>query len=179
MTIYALGEHHPDVHETAYVADSAAVIGKVVLKKDSSIWFGATLRGDNEPITIGEGSNVQESAVLHTDPGSPLTVGDHVTVGHQAMLHGCTVGDGSLIGIQAVVLNNAVIGKNCLIGACALVTTGMVIPDGSMVIGSPSKVVRPLKPEEIEGMQRGIHGYVGRAKMFKTDLTVIHPQVKP
>jgi carbonic anhydrase/acetyltransferase-like protein (isoleucine patch superfamily) len=128
MTIYALGEHRPDVHETAYVADSAAVIGKVVLKKDSSIWFGATLRGDNEPITIGEGSNVQEGAVLHTDPGSPLTVGDHVTVGHQAMLHGCTVGDGSLIGIQAVVLNNAVIGKNCLIGACALVTTGRSSP---------------------------------------------------
>mgnify|MGYP000665538904 CR=1 FL=1 len=127
MAIYALGTDFPELHETAYVTDSATVVGKVILRENASVWFGATLRGDNEPIEIGVGSNVQEGAVLHTDPGSPLMVGRNVTIGHQAMLHGCTVGDGSLIGIQAVVLNNAVIGKNCLIGACALVTTGTVI----------------------------------------------------
>ena len=127
MAIYALGTDFPELHETAYVTDSATVVGKVILRENASVWFGATLRGDNEPIEIGVGSNVQEGAVLHTDPGSPPMVGRNVTIGHQAMLHGCTVGDGSLIGIQAVVLNNAVIGKNCLIGACALVTTGTVI----------------------------------------------------
>ncbi len=170
MAIYALGEHQPQIHDSAYVAPQATVIGKVVLKENSSIWPGATLRGDNEPIVIGAGSNVQEGAVLHTDPGSPLTVNDNVTVGHQAMLHGCTVGEGSLIGIQAVVLNNAVIGKNCLIGACALVTTGMTIPDRSMVLGSPAKIIRELSDEEIAGMHRGIHSYVARAALFKKTL---------
>ena len=170
MAIYALGTHCPELHQTAYVTDSATVVGKVILKENASVWFGATLRGDNEPIEIGVGSNVQEGAVLHTDPGSPLTVGRNVTIGHQAMLHGCTVGDGSLIGIQAVVLNNAVIGKNCLIGACALVTTGTVIPDRSMVLGSPAKVVRELTDEEIAGMHRGIQGYVTRAAHFRDHL---------
>lgn len=170
MAIYSLGEHSPNVDPTAYVADTACVIGKVVLKEKSSIWFGATLRGDNEPITIGRGSNVQEGAVMHTDPGSPLTVGDNVTIGHQAMLHGCTVGDGSLIGIQAVVLNDAVIGKNCLIGACALVTTGMKIPDRSMVLGSPAKIIRELTDEEIASMHRGIASYVPRAERFRKEL---------
>lgn len=170
MAVYAFGGHQPEIDVSAYVTDSASVIGKVVLKKNSSIWFGATLRGDNEPIVIGVGSNVQEGAVLHTDPGSPLSVGDNVTVGHQAMLHGCTVGDGSLIGIQAVVLNNAVIGKDCLIGACALVTSGTVIPDRSMVVGSPAKVVRSLTDDEIAGMHRGINSYVDRAASFRKDL---------
>ena len=173
MSIYALGDSRPDIHPTALVTETATVIGKVVLKENSSIWYGATLRGDNEPIEIGVGSNVQEGAVLHTDPGSPLTVGDNVTVGHQAMLHGCTVGDGSLIGIQAVVLNDAVIGKNCLIGACALVTTGSRIPDRSMVLGSPAKVVRELTDEEIANMHRGIHSYVTRAATFRKDLKKI------
>ena len=168
MAIYALGTHCPELHETAYVTDSATVVGKVILRENASVWFGATLRGDNEPIEIGVGSNVQEGAVLHTDPGSPLMVGRNVTIGHQAMLHGCTVGDGSLIGIQAVVLNNAVIGKNCLIGACALVTTGTVIPDRSMVLGSPAKVVRELTDEEIAVMHRGIQGYVTRPRIFET-----------
>jgi carbonic anhydrase/acetyltransferase-like protein (isoleucine patch superfamily) len=173
MPIYALGASEPQIHASAYVTDSATVIGKVVLKEDSSIWYGATLRGDNEPIVIGVGSNVQEGAVLHTDPGSPLTVGDNVTIGHQAMLHGCTVGDGSLIGIQAVVLNDAVIGQNCLIGACALVTTGTKIPDRSLVMGSPAKVIRELTDDEIAGMHRGIKGYVTRAATFRKDLKKI------
>ncbi len=173
MAIYALGDDQPQIHDSAYVAQEATVIGKVVLKENSSIWPGATLRGDNEPIVISEGSNVQEGAVLHTDPGSPLTVGKHATVGHQAMLHGCTVGDGSLIGIQAVVLNDAVIGKNCLIGACALVTTGMKIPDRSMVLGAPAKIIRELSDEEIAGMHRGIESYVTRAALFKKKLKKI------
>lgn len=170
MAVFSFGAHTPELHETAYVAEGASVIGKVVLKKNSSIWFGATLRGDNEPIVIGENSNVQESAVLHTDMGSPLTLGANVTVGHQAMLHGCTVGDGSLIGIQAVVLNNAVIGKDCLIGACALVTSGTVIPDRSMVVGSPAKVIRSLTDDEIARMQKGTESYVSRAAAFRKDL---------
>ncbi|WVN41220.1 gamma carbonic anhydrase family protein [beta proteobacterium MWH-UniP1] len=170
MAIFAFGKHQPDVHETAYVTESANVIGQVVLKKNASIWFGATLRGDNEPIVIGENSNVQEGAVLHTDMGSPLTLGNNVTVGHQAMLHGCTVGDGSLIGIQAVVLNDAVIGKDCLIGACALVTSGTVIPDRSMVVGSPAKVLRQLTDDEIARMQRGTQSYVTRAAAFRKEL---------
>lgn len=170
MAIYALGDDRPSIDASAFVADSASVIGKVAIKAQSSVWFGATLRGDNEPITIGEGSNVQEAAVLHTDPGSPLTVGDNVTIGHQAMLHGCTVGDGSLIGIQAVVLNDAVIGKNCLIGACALVISGMKIPDRSMVLGSPAKIIRELTDDEIAGMHRGIASYVPRASRFRKEL---------
>jgi len=173
MPIYALGASEPQIHDSAYITDSATLIGKVVLKANSSIWYGATLRGDNEPIVIGVGSNVQEGAVLHTDPGSPLTVGDNVTIGHQAMLHGCTVGDGSLIGIQAVVLNDAVIGKNCLIGACALVTTGAKIPDRSLVMGSPAKVIRELTDDEIAGMHRGIKGYVTRAATYRKDLKQI------
>jgi len=173
MPIYALGASEPQIHDSAYITDSATLIGKVVLKANSSIWYGATLRGDNEPIVIGVGSDVQEGAVLHTDPGSPLTVGDHVTVGHQVMLHGCTVGDGSLIGIQAVVLNDAVIGKNCLVGACALVTTGTVIPDGSLVLGSPAKAVRPLTDDEIANMHRGIKTYIERAARFRKELKAI------
>ena len=173
MPIYALGPHRPVIDPTAYVTDTAVLIGKVELRADSSIWFGATLRGDNEPIVIGRGSNVQEGAVLHTDPGSPLTVDDHVTVGHQAMLHGCTIGAGSLIGIQAVVLNDAIIGKNCLVGACALVTTGTIIPDGSLVLGSPAKAVRLLTDDEIAKMHRGIQTYIERAARFQKELKAI------
>jgi carbonic anhydrase/acetyltransferase-like protein (isoleucine patch superfamily) len=170
MAIYALGDQTPQIHDTAYVAHGAHVMGRVVLKANSSIWFGATLRGDNEPIVIGEGSNVQEGAVLHTDMGSPLTVGNHVTVGHQAMLHGCTIGDGSLIGIQAVVLNNAVIGKNCLIGACALVTSGMVIPDHSVVMGSPAKIVKTVNEQTLAHIHKGTASYVARAEYFRKEL---------
>ncbi|MBI3229927.1 MAG: gamma carbonic anhydrase family protein [Burkholderiales bacterium] len=173
MPIYQLGPHQPQIDESAYITDSATLIGKVTIGKQASVWFGATLRGDNEMITIGDGSNVQESAVMHTDPGCPLTVGQNVTIGHQAMLHGCSVGDGSLIGIAAVVLNNAKIGKNCLVGAGALVTEGKVFPDNSLIIGSPAKVARSLSDDEIVGLQKAAAIYVERGQEFKTQLTRI------
>jgi carbonic anhydrase/acetyltransferase-like protein (isoleucine patch superfamily) len=155
------------------VADSAQVIGAVTLADDASVWFGAILRGDTERLSIGRGSNVQDGAVLHADHGFPLVIGEDVTVGHQVMLHGCTVGDGSLIGIQAVVLNGAKIGKNCLVGAGALVTEGKEFPDGSMILGSPARVVKQLSPEQIEAFRRGSAHYVLNARRFKADLKKI------
>lgn len=145
-------------------------MGRVVLHEKTSVWFGAVLRGDNELIEIGHGSNVQENAVLHTDPGCPLTVGRNVTVGHQATLHGCTIGDNSLIGIGAVVLNRAVIGQGCVIGAGALIPEGKVIPDRSLVVGSPGKVVRELTDEDIAQFNRGAKLYVERAALFSKEL---------
>jgi carbonic anhydrase/acetyltransferase-like protein (isoleucine patch superfamily) len=153
-----------------FVADTAALIGNVILEAHASVWFGAVLRGDNEPITIGTGSNVQDGVVMHTDPGFPLTLGANVTVGHMAMLHGCTVGDNSLVGINAVVLNGARIGRNCLIGAGALVPEGREIPDGSLVIGSPGKVKRELTAEEIAGLTRSAEGYVAKAQRYVAGL---------
>jgi len=173
MSIYQLGEHAPDIAASAFVADSATVIGKVTLGEQASVWFGATLRGDNERITIGDRSNVQEGAVMHTDMGYPLTLGANVTIGHQAMLHGCTVGDGALIGIQAVILNGASIGKGCLVGAGALVTEGKHFDDHMLIIGSPAKAVRALTPEEITALQGSSLNYVQRAQLFKTQLTKI------
>jgi len=170
MAIFKIGTHTPDVDASAYVTDSASVIGQVHLAANTSIWFGAALRGDNELISIGEGSNVQECAVLHTDIGYPLVVGKNVTIGHQAMLHGCTVGDGSLIGIQAVVLDGAVIGKNCLVAAGALVTSGKKFPDNSLIMGSPAKAVRELTQEQINDIQRGVTTYIERAAYFKQQL---------
>ena len=170
MAIFKIGTHTPDVDASAYVTDSASVIGNVHLAANTSIWFGAALRGDNELISIGEGSNVQECAVLHTDMGYPLVVGKNVTIGHQAMLHGCTVGDGSLIGIQAVVLDGAVIGKNCLVAAGALVTSGKEFPDNSLIMGSPAKAVRELTQEQINDIQRGVTTYIERAAFFKQQL---------
>ncbi len=170
MPIYQLGERIPQIDPSAYVFDTATVIGTVILGARVSIWPYVTLRGDNEPIEIGADSNVQECCVLHTDPGVPLTVGRSVTIGHQVMLHGCTIGDGSLIGIQAVILNNAVIGRNCLIGAGALITEGKQIPDGSLVIGSPAKVVRQLGPADIENMKSIADGYVQRAIAYRREL---------
>lgn len=170
MPIYQLGERIPQIDPSAYVFDTATVIGTVILGARVSIWPYTTLRGDNEPIEIGADSNVQECCVLHTDPGVPLTVGRSVTVGHQVMLHGCTIGDGCLIGIQAVILNNAVIGRNCLIGAGALITEGKQIPDGSLVIGSPAKVVRQLGPADIESMKSIADGYVQRAIAYRREL---------
>jgi carbonic anhydrase/acetyltransferase-like protein (isoleucine patch superfamily) len=170
MAIYQLGELTPEIDASAYIADSASVIGKVKIEANASIWFDVTIRGDNELITVGENSNVQESSVLHTDPGCPLTIGKNVTVGHQAMLHGCTIGDGSLIGIQAVVLNNAKIGKNCLVGAGALVTEGKEFPDNSLIIGSPAKVARTLTEEDIARMHRNTSNYVARGQLFKQQL---------
>ena len=170
MAIYKIGDHTPEVDASAYVTDSASVIGKVHLAANTSIWFGAALRGDNELISIGEGSNVQECAVLHTDVGYPLHIGKNVTIGHQAMLHGCTVGDGSLIGIQAVVLDGAVIGKNCLVAAGALVTSGKVFPDNSLIMGSPAKAVKELTEQQISDIQAGVKTYIERATHFKQQL---------
>jgi len=153
-----------------FVADSAVVIGNVLLRANASVWFNAVIRGDNELITIGENSNVQDGSVLHTDPGSPLVIGSYVTIGHKAMLHGCTIGDNSLVGINAVVLNGAKIGRNCLIGANALVTEGKEIPDNSMVLGSPGKVVRELTPEQIAGLRHSALHYVDNARRFKSGL---------
>ena len=170
MAIYQLGERVPRIDPSAYVFDTATLIGTVILGARVSIWPYATLRGDNEPIEIGDDSNVQECSVLHADPGFPLTIGRRVTVGHQVMLHGCTIGDGSLIGIQVVVLNGAVIGRNCLIGAGALITEGKQIPDGSLVIGSPAKVVRQLEPAHIGRMKRDTDSYVQRAVAYRRDL---------
>ncbi len=149
MPLYRLGDDAPQVPASAFVAPNATLIGKVVLGENVSIWFGAVLRGDNEPIVIGAGSNVQECAVLHNDPGFPLTVGENVTIGHQAVVHGCTVGDGSLIGIQAVVMNGARIGRQCLVGAGAVVTEGKAFPDRSLILGAPAKVVRELSDEDV------------------------------
>ena len=170
MAIYELDGVAPEVAASAWVADSAEVVGHVQLAEDASIWFGAVLRGDCESITIGEGSNIQDASVLHADLGKPLVVGRHVTVGHQVMLHGCTIGDESLIGIGAVVLNGAKIGRNCLVGAGALITEGKEFPDGSMIIGSPAKAVRQLTPEQIEGLRRSAQHYVDNARRFKTGL---------
>lgn len=173
MTIYKLGDAAPTIHESVFVADSANIIGKVTLEENSSVWFGATLRGDNEMITIGAGSNVQESSVLHTDPGFPLVVEPNVTIGHQVMLHGCTIKEGSLIGIQAVVLNGAVIGRNCLVGAGAVVTEGKVFPDNSLILGAPAKVVRELSEADIARMQRGTATYAERRDYYKAQLVRI------
>ena len=173
MAIYQLGETSPDIADTAWVADSAQVIGAVELAEDASVWFGAVLRGDNEAVRIGKGSNVQDGAVIHTDVGFPVTLGRNVTVGHQVSLHGCTVGDGSLIGIQAVVLNGARIGRNCLVGAGSLVTEGKEFPDGSLILGRPAKVVRPLTPEQIASQLDGAEHYVENARRFRAGLKKI------
>ena len=170
MALYELDGSTPQVAESAWVADSAEVMGNVHLAADTSIWFGAVLRGDNDPITIGAGTNVQDGSVLHSDFGQPLTLGERVTVGHKVMLHGCTVGDESLIGIGAVVLNGARIGRNCLVGAGALVTEGKEFPDGSMIIGSPAKAVRQLTPEQIQGLRRSAEGYIDNARRFRASL---------
>ena len=173
MAIYELDGIAPQVAGSAWVADSAQVIGAVDLGVNASVWFGTVIRGDTENIRIGEGSNIQDCSVLHADVGKPLTVGKHVTVGHQVMLHGCTIGDESLIGIGAVVLNGAKIGKNCLVGAGSLVTEGKEFPDGSMIMGSPAKVVRELSAEQIEGIRTSAKNYVLNAKRFQSDLKKI------
>ncbi|MEH3085372.1 MAG: gamma carbonic anhydrase family protein [Xylophilus ampelinus] len=170
MAIYELDGVRPQVAPGAWVADSAQVIGDVRLEEDASVWFGVVVRGDNHAITIGAGSNLQENAVLHTDAGVPLTLGRNVTVGHLAMLHGCTVGDNSLIGIGAVVLNGARIGRDSLVGAGALVTEGKEFPDGSLIVGSPARAVRQLSPEQIEGLRRSGPGYVRNADRFRKGL---------
>ena len=173
MPLYRYDGATPEVNDGAYVAPTATVIGRATLARDSSVWFHAVLRADNEPINIGVGSNVQEGAVLRTDPGFPLSVGRDVTVGHQAMLHGCSIGDGALIGIQAVVLNGAVIGKNCLVGAGALGTEGKVFPDNSLIVGSPAKVLRQLTQQEIAKFRAGAKDYVDRQKRYRVELQAL------
>ena len=170
MALYEVDGKAPQVHSTAWVADSAEVMGNVHLGADASVWFGCVLRGDTDSLTIGEGSNVQDLSVLHADPGSPLTLGRHVTIGHKVMLHGCTVGDESLIGIGAIVLNGAKIGRNCLVGAGALVTEGKEFPDGSMIVGAPARAVRQLTPEQIAGLRRSAQHYIDNARRFRATL---------
>ena len=173
MAIYSLDGKQPVLAEGAWVADSAQVMGAVTLGVNASVWFGTVIRGDTETIHIGEGSNIQDGSVLHADVGKPLTVGKHVTVGHQVMLHGCTIGDESLIGIGAVVLNGAKIGKNCLVGAGSLVTEGKEFPDGAMIMGSPAKVVRELTPEQIQGLRMSAKHYIENAHRFQSGLKKI------
>jgi carbonic anhydrase/acetyltransferase-like protein (isoleucine patch superfamily) len=167
MAIYQIGDDAPRIAATAWVADSAQVIGRVELAEGASVWYGAVLRGDNDSITVGARSNVQDGSVLHADAGFPLTLGDDVTVGHQVMLHGCTVGNGSLIGIQAVVLNGAKIGRNCLVGAGAVVTEGKEFADGWLILGAPAKAVRPVTPEQIDRLRLGALHYVDNAERHR------------
>jgi carbonic anhydrase/acetyltransferase-like protein (isoleucine patch superfamily) len=173
MALYALDEHTPQVADSAWVADSAQVMGDVTLGEDVSVWFGAIARGDSDRIVIGAGTNIQDGSVLHADAGLPLVVGERVTVGHQVMLHGCTIGDESLIGIGATVLNGAKIGRHCLVGARSLVTEGKEFPDGSMILGSPARVVRQLTPEQIEGLRKSAQHYVDNARRFRQGLKKI------
>jgi carbonic anhydrase/acetyltransferase-like protein (isoleucine patch superfamily) len=169
---YKVNGQTPWIHPSAYIAKMASVIGKVRLEENTSVWDFAALRGDNELIHIMQNSNIQEGAVLHTDIGYPLLIGKHVTIGHQACLHGCTVGDGSLIGIRSIVLNGAKIGKNCIIGAGTLITEGKEIPDRSLVFGSPGKVIRSVSDDEMNQL-KGASTYVKKAKLFKDTLEKI------
>jgi carbonic anhydrase/acetyltransferase-like protein (isoleucine patch superfamily) len=168
--IYSLGDKRLQTDGEHWIAETAVVIGDVKLEANASVWWGAVLRGDNERITVGENSNVQDGSVLHTDPGSPLVIGKDVTVGHMVMLHGCTIGDNSLIGIGAVVLNGARIGKNCIIGAKALIPEGKEIPDNSLVMGAPGKVVRELSEDQAKMIEHGAAHYVDNFRRYATDL---------
>ncbi len=173
MALYALDNIAPRVADSAWVADSAQVMGDVELAAEVSIWFGAVIRGDTDTIRIGRGSNIQDGSVLHADMGKPLTVGEYVTVGHQVMLHGCTIGDGSLIGIGAIVLNGAKIGKGCIVGAGALVTEGKEFADGSMILGSPAKVARVLTAEQQDALKKSAVHYIDNARRFASGLKKI------
>ena len=170
MAIYSIGDRHPILGRDVWIAPNATIIGDVRLGDNASIWWNAVLRGDNDTIAIGAGSNIQDGSVLHADAGVPLTLGASVTVGHLVMLHGCTVGDESLIGIKTVILNHAVIGRHCIIGANSLIPEGKVIPERSLVVGSPGKVVRQLSDEEVARLQRSAQGYVANAQRYRTGL---------
>jgi carbonic anhydrase/acetyltransferase-like protein (isoleucine patch superfamily) len=170
---YSLDSHAPQLKDEAWAADNAILIGKVILEARSSVWFNCVLRGDNEPITIGEGSNIQDGSVLHTDVGIPLTVGRDCTVGHMVMLHGCTIGDNTLIGIKSVILNKARIGSNSLVGANSLVTEGKQFPDGVLIMGAPAKVVRELTPQEIQFLKLNAAHYVQNARRYRTQLKAL------
>lgn len=173
MAIYELDGVKPTMEGDHWVADSASVMGNVILKRNASVWFNATLRGDNDPIIIGENTNIQDGSVLHTDVGAPLTIGKNCTIGHMVMLHGCSIGENTLIGIGSIILNGAKIGKNCLIGANSLITEGKEIPDGSMVMGAPGKVVRELTPQQIQGIEGSAHHYVENWKRYARGLKKI------
>ena len=173
MSVYNLGDSAPELpgEDEYWIAPNAAVVGKVILKKNASVWFGATLRGDNEPIVVGENSNVQDGSVCHTDMGSPLIIGANVTIGHMVMLHGCQIGDNSLIGIGSIVLNGAKIGKNCLIGANSLITEGKEIPDNSLVMGAPGKVVREVSDAQAAMLRGGALHYVENWRRFRASMS--------
>ena len=175
MPLYRLGDQAPKISVDGrfWVAPGADVVGDVRIGEDVSVWFGAVIRADNEPICVGARTNIQDLSVLHSDPGSPLTIGEGVTVGHKVMLHGCTIGDNSLIGIGAIILNRARIGANSLVGAGALVTEGKVFPDGVLIMGAPARIVRDLTSEQIEGLKRSAEHYVANARRFATDLSVL------
>ena len=173
MAIYELEGVRPEAEGEHWIAESASVMGRVILKKNASVWFNATLRGDNDPITVGENSNVQDGSVLHTDTGSPTTIGKDCTIGHLVMLHGCEIGENTLIGIGSIILNGAKIGKNCLIGANSLITEGKEIPDGSMVMGAPGKVVRELNEQQIQMITFSAHHYVENWKRYAKGLKKI------
>jgi len=173
MSLFAISGAKPQVAESAWVAPQAVVIGRATLAERTSVWFNAVIRADNEPVMIGEGSNVQEGAVLHTDAGYPMHIAANVTIGHQAMLHGCTIGEGSLIGVQAVVLNGAIIGKHCLVGAGAVVTEGKVFPDRSLIIGAPAKAVRELSDEQVQSLLANAADYAQRADAYRRELDQI------
>jgi len=173
MAVYQLDDLTPTIDNSAWVADNAQVMGQVAMGPHSSVWFSSVVRADTAKITIGEGTNIQDGSVLHVDNNMPLTIGNHVTVGHMVQLHGCTIGDESLIGIGAIVLNGAKIGKNCLVGAGSLVTEGKEFPDGSMIMGTPAKVVRELTPEQIEGLRRSAKHYMQNAARYKAGLKKI------
>ena len=168
--IYQLEDAVPQIHASAWVAENATLAGQITLQKDVSIWFNAVLRAEHAPITVGEGSNIQDGTVCHVDPGMPLTIGRSVTVGHKVMLHGCTIGDESLIGINAVILNGAKIGRHCLIGANSLIPEGKEIPGGSLVMGSPGKIVRTLSEAQIEGLKASAMHYVENGRRYKASL---------
>lgn len=169
--IYSLGAVTPKIADGVFIAPGSFVVGNVEIASGASIWFGVVIRGDNEPMIIGEGSNIQDNCVLHSDPGFPLSIGRNCTIGHSAIVHGCTIGDGSLIGMGATVLNGAKIGRNCLIGAGALVTENTRLPDNSLVVGSPARVKRELSKEQIEGLHQSALHYQANSKRFAQELS--------
>lgn len=176
--IYKLEDMVPDIAGSCFVAESADLIGNVVMHKNSSVWFNCVLRADNESITIGEGSNIQDGSILHVDPGFPIEIGRNVTVGHKAMVHGCSIGDNSLVGINAVVLNGAKVGRNCLIGANALVTENMEIEDGQLVLGSPAKVIKALDEKTIGTLKAGAAHYVENGRMYSDKLRALNSEAE-
>lgn len=173
MPIYRFGDDTPRIPQSAYISPEATVIGKVTLGERASVWPSAVIRGDDDMISVGDDTNIQDCAVLHVDPGCPMTIGANVTVGHQATLHGCTIGDGTLVGLQAIVYNKAIIGKDCLIAAGAIITEGKVFPDRSLIVGAPAKLHREVTERDLEAMRVNVDAYVQRGQAFKTKLTRI------